>query len=350
MSAHRAGRPRARRAVRPLLLAAFAMLAVAAGAAPSRASTAEGTRVLLSARRLFARAQYSDAVDSLRAAVASRAIDGDDVARANALVARCMVRDGNDLVGGEIFKGVLRADPGYRFADGELDAHESEVFARARTAWEDERAIEARNVRREWREPASVILGGGLRGASNPDFRSLLEQNGGRELNDHPEWLAAMRIPFRPKWSLQVEVTRIEQRAEVDYPSTLVFDLKVRAIPVVASLYWKAVETASGSTQLFAGVGPLADAEVHMRSTGTSNGGELIGRADGWYGHLGAEHEEMIRPRVGLSLRAMARLARSESVDLGPVFGAPSALDVNGRAISFRGIAIQAALHFHIGT
>ncbi|MEO5618857.1 MAG: hypothetical protein ABIS67_13905 [Candidatus Eisenbacteria bacterium] len=302
------------------------------------------------AARLYEREQYAEAVDLLRGAMTEGTLTGPDVERAKVLVARCMIRQGSERVGREILKGVLRRDPDYRPAAGVMTADESRVFAEALHDRAEERAVEAaQKARQEWREPASLSFAAGIRNRSDEDIQSLFSKNGDQQLDDRIEWTGAVRIPSGSRFSFQFEVISLEQKARLTYPF-LSFDARVRAVPVVASLYWRWSREDGGATQLFVGGGPMVSGELELTPRDAGSTGTLLARETGTYAHLGMERDVLLARRLGLSLRALGRVSRTRGLDLGPTFGAPGALDVNGRTISFSGFAVQAALRAYIGS
>jgi hypothetical protein len=319
-------------------------------AAPPPAAEPLTGAPLQRAEQLYGRGAYADAVDLLRGSTADGSVTGNDVREANLMVARCMVRLGSARVGREILKGVLRQSPGYRPPDGVWQADEIQGYMDARRDLAEEQAANAaRQGGREWREPTSLSLAFGIRNRTNHDIEDLVSRHGGLELQDRLEWGGGVRIPTGRRFALEIEALALEQTSRALYPF-FSFDARVRAVPVVANLYWKWAEDEGGATQLFVGAGPIVAGELELTARGSLNNGALLAREGGLYAHLGVERDVRLGARYGLSLRALGRMSRTNELDLGPTFGPAGALDVNGRNISFRGFALHAAVRAYIGS
>src|SRR5262245_59316792 len=101
-------------------------LPVCAQTPPATGAPSPSQSVIDKARDQYEQGQFSEAIDDLRAELASGRLTGSSAREARELIARCLVRQGNRPDAKEAFKAQLHLDPSYRPAPGSLPPDEQE--------------------------------------------------------------------------------------------------------------------------------------------------------------------------------------------------------------------------------
>jgi len=325
----------------PLLLAADAW-----AAAPA----------LTEAQKLYDAAKFDDAIAKLREALSTGEVTGSDAVEARALMARCMVKADNRVEAKQGFKTVLRSDPGYKLDPVNVPPDEMEVFNLAA------KEIQQEQIEAGQRIPASLMFFIGKGPGDNTSLGEVQKFFGGSDkLDPQTEFGGSVRFPIRPRFSLDIELSRLRATGSSDSSAaSFVFkdtEYEASGIPLVLSLYWTAIPGQKFRANVFAGAGWLLGATVSM-DMHYQNGGLdfrfLEGDTKtGSYWHLGGEAEYMVHPKASITGRLLYRSAVAE--DLIPhgtgllTAIQPSIPLFQNIKVDFSGVAFHIGMRAYIG-
>lgn len=345
--------------MRPRLLrfaAIVAALAVLSVTGVARAADPPAIQTpLQSAQHLYDEAKFAEAVSELTEALRTGRVTGDDANAARELLARSLVRAGRRLEAKEAFKGLLRSDPAYR-ADGlRIPPDEMDIYQLAKREFDAEEAEAHRRI------PASIGLFLGQGSAVNQDFVDLAEVQGGSpEFDAKKEFGGSVRFPLRPRFSIDLEISRLRATAQDNLdPSLLDHTIfTVSGIPLVASLSYAAWSRDKLRVNLFGGVGALMVTEAQLEFTHLHTSTRIIpvqitSQKTGTYAHAGLEAEYLLVPRFAINGRVNVRQAGSGELDWkNPDFelyeGFPTS-KLGGRAVDFSGVSAALGIRAYIG-
>lgn len=312
---------------------------------------------LAEAQKLYDAAKFDDAIAKLREALSTGEVTGSDAVEARALMARCHVKVDNRVEAKQGFKTVLRSDPGYRLDPVNVPPDEMEVFNLAA------KEIHQEQIEAGQRIPASIMLFLGKGPGENTDMGEVQKFFGGSgELDAQTEFGGSVRFPIRPRFSLDIELSRLLSTGSSDSgsASTIITDNEYKAagIPLVLSLYWTVLPGQKFRANVFAGAGWLlgatASMDMHYEAAGFYDFRFLQGDTKtGSYFHVGAEAEYMVHPKASITGRLLYRSATAE--DLIPQgTGLLTALQPNipifqNIKVDFSGVAFHIGLRAYIG-
>jgi hypothetical protein len=309
--------------------------------------------VVDSAQQLYDSAKFNDAITTLRDGLSSGGVTGPDALKAKALLGRCLVKTGNRVEGKEQFKNLLRQDGGFRLDATNVPPDEMEVFELA------SKEILAEQIAAGRRIPASLSFFYGMGPGDNTSLGEVQSHFGGsKKLDPKPEFGGSVRFPLRPRWSLDLELSRLRATGTSDSSAASQYILdtnyEAAAIPLVVSLCWTAVPGEKFRANLFVGGGRLlaASNSIDMNYNDTFRF-LFASTKTGSYFHVGAEGEYLVHPKLSLTGRALYRSATAtglykESTTLLDLIDAnPPTL--KGRKVDFSGVAFSVGLRAYIG-
>lgn len=343
--------------------AAFAACAAAAPApppAPAIAATlvaADASPTPLDqARELYESAHFADAADMLGTALQNGTITGDDINAARALRARCLVKAGRRLEGKEAFKSVLRSDAAYRPDAIQVPPDEMEVFQLAL------KEFQAEQVEAGKRYPSSIGGWYGVGQAVNQDIVDLASSAGVAAAEDFKasgEFGYSVRFPIKPRWSVDVEVSRLRATTADKLPAArnAHAEYTVTGLPIVATLMYHFGHSPKLHLSGFAGAGIMpSEAIIEYHQTLVSGRiipTQILGRATGQYLHVGGEAEYHLQPRLAVAGRVMARYASSGNLewprDNFELYETYPASVLGQRSVDFSGISASLGVRAYIG-
>lgn len=335
------------------------VLALALAAVPVlRAGAAwAASPALTEAQALYDGAKFSDAITKLHDALSTGAVTGSDVVAARALMARCQVKLGNRVEAKEGFKAVLRSDPGFKLDPVTVPPDEVEVFNLAKKEVQQEQIEAGRRI------PASIMLFVGKGPGDNTDLGKAPKFFGGSDkLDPQTEFGGSVRFPIRPRFSLDIELSRLLAKGESDSgaASSYITDNKYKASgnPLVLSIYWTAVPGQKFRANVFVGAGWLlgatASMDMHYYAPPSYDFRFLQGDTKtGSYFHVGGEGEYLVHPKIGITGRVLYRHAVAK--DLIPQgTGLLTALQPNipifqNIKVDFSGVAFAIGVRAYVG-
>ena len=329
-----------------------AQSAHAAAAPAPAAAPAAAISPLEHGQALYDAAKFTEAVTLLRTELSAGRITGSDVVAARALLARALVKSGNRLEARQAFETALRLDPAYRPNAVVVPPDEMDVFNLAL------QAVTAEQIEAGRRVPASLAFFYGTGSGDNKSLGQIQTHYGGKStLDAKPEFGVSVRFPLRPRFSLDLEISRLRATGTSDSSAVSQYVLHTKyeasAIPLIASLYWNALPGTKFRANLFTGVGRLAAASNSIDMNYDNTFRFLFADTKtGSYFHIGAEGEYMIVPKLSLTGRALYRSATAtklfkESALLTLVD--PSAPELKGRKVDFSGTEFAIGLRAYIG-
>jgi hypothetical protein len=343
---------------RTTLAVSLAACALALSRGPLGAVSAwAAAPVLGDAQQLYDGAHFTDAVTKLRDAISTGAVTGPDALKAKELLGRCLVKAGSRVEAKEQFKNLLRQDGGYRLDAVTVPPDEMEVFNLAL------KEINAEQIEAGRRIPASISLFLGKGPGDNKSLGEIEKFFGGSDkLDPKMEFGGSVRFPLRPRFSLELELSRLRATGTSDSgaASPVVQDTKYEAaaIPLVLSLYWTALPGEKFRANVFVGGGRLLAAsnslDMHYLYRGLYDFRFLQGDTKtGAYFHLGAEAEYMLHPKASLTARVLYRSATATGL-ISQGTGLLTALQptipiYKNRKVDFSGVAFNIGLRAYIG-
>lgn len=335
-----------------------------AGAQPSASRSSAGPQeaasggrsILEQARDLYDNAQFQAAVTLLDPAIAGGQVTGDNLNAARELRARCLVKAGHRLEAKQAFIGVLRSDAAYRPNPVQVPPDEIEVF---QLALKD---FQAEQVEAGKRFPASIAFSGGRGNAVNQDLADLASSAGAaasEDFSEDPEFGYSVRLPIRPRWSVDVEVTRLKATTKDRLPESLNSHAQytASALPFVVSLVHNFSSSPARHINGFLGAGPMPSQAIIEHAKTLVDGRliptQIVGHATGVYFHAGAEGEWLVRPRLAITGRVLGRYASSGKLDWPrddfEIYETWTDSKLGDRKIEFSGIAASVGVRAYIG-
>ncbi|HTR96728.1 MAG TPA: tetratricopeptide repeat protein [Candidatus Acidoferrales bacterium] len=288
------------------------------------------------AQNLYDTAKFADAVTSLRAALDSGQITGNDVVTARALLARCLVKSGQRLEAKQAFKTVLRLDPAYTPDAVMVPPDEMDVFKLA------QREVTQEQIAAGQRIPASLAFFYGVGSGDNSDLGKAIHQQGGpSKMDNQPMFGGSVRFPVRHELSLDIELSRLRATARdsngVQYEAS--------AIPLIASLVYPLHSTSTVRLNVFVGGGPMMSTKAFAKVDLFGTKLTIFDEKTGFYLHGGLEGEWLPTPKFAVTARVLGRSA-SESGFFGDT---PSDYFLHGRKVDFTGYGASIGLRAYIG-
>lgn len=333
---------------RALGIACLALVAATASIAPQIAHAQANP--LARAQQQYAAGNFADALTTVQNALESGAVTGSDALTARQLLGRCQAKIGDVAGARRTFLQILRQDPQFRLDEATTPPDELAVFRQAL------RTFEAEQTEARQRIPASVSLFYGMGSGANEDFGEYVAAGGGdKKFENKPMFGLGVRFPIRPRWSLDLEVTRFRATNHDGLAEPYRGEYELSAIPVVVSLYFLVSDVGKVRASVFAGGGPMLNSYAADRF---NYGGFIpISVSDtkiGTYFHGGAEGEYMLHPKLSLAARALLRSAKATKMFKGSTFGDPEQYSGTGavignRDLDFSGFGLSLALRGYIG-
>ena len=308
------------------------------------------------ARALYEASRFADAVDLLTSAIERGRLTGDDVTAARELRARALVKAGRRLEAKEAFKSMLRADAQYRPDAMQVPPDEMDIFNLAKSEIDSELLQAGR------RFPASIGFLYGMGQSVNQDLVDLASSNTAYpeapNFEASKEFGAAVRIPIRPRWSADFEITRLRATVsdEVDPTTDDHATYVSSATPIVASIVRSLSSSSHWHVNALAGVGMMPSEAIveftHQHGTRFIPV-QIVGRATGPFVHGGVEAEFLPTERFAIAARVTGRYAKSGDLKWNaPTFevyeGFPES-QLGKRSEDFSGLAAILGLRFYIG-
>lgn len=327
-----------------LVLAALTLALVAAPVMRAPAAWA-ASPALEEAQGLYDAANFTAAIGKIRDALASGQLAGGDAIAARALLARCLVKEGNRLEAKQAFKFVLRQQPGWRPDAATVPPDERAVFQMA----QDE--LTAEQIEAGKRIPASLAFSFGRGSGDNEDMAEIAVPGGGAEKYDgKPQIGGSVRFPVSQRLSLELELQRLRATNVDSNPPPNDTRFEVTAYPLSLSLYHATFTHRSFRVNLFGGGGLLSSA-ISKIEFGDFGGSAITvsGQKNGSYFHGGLETEVLLHPRVALAGRVMGRAAKADKVLDEFDFDAYGVATLKNRSVDFSGFAATFGLRAYIG-
>jgi len=340
-----------------------AMPSLAQNAKPLASTPAKPTatpvavsKPLTAAQELYNDANFEEAEKLLGDALRDGRVTGDDVNVARALRARCLAKLGRRLESKEAFKAVLRSDAGYRPDEMTVPPDELEMYRLARKEFQIEQ-VEAGK-----RYPSSLGVWLGKGQAVNQDLVDLASSAGAGLADDFEgsaEFGYSVRFPIKPRWSVDVEVSRLFAETEDPLPATRNAHgiYQAKAFPVVVSILRHIGDRPKLHMSGFVGAGLMVN-EATIEFPQSLVGGRVIptqftGESVGKYLHVGFEAEYHLQPRLAIAGRVLARYANSGELewprqDFALYESFPSSV-IGERSIDFSGLAAHIGVRAYIG-
>jgi hypothetical protein len=311
--------------------------AAATPSLPSSPAPRGSQPIVTRAASLYDDSMFEDAIRLLEDGLKNGKIPAADRAKGWEILARSQVKAGHRTEAKDSFKSLLLVDPQYRPDPVRTPPDEVEVFTRASKEYQQELVEEGRRI------PASIGLQGVLGVSSNSDISELIEAGNGKALNGGPEFGGSVRMPIRPRWSLDIELARLSDTGSDDSG----INYEVSALPLAASIYYMAWSSPSYRINLFGGMGPMLASEAKFSFDVSGVQISASASKTGFYAHTGVEGEVLLMPRLALNSRVTIRYAKANDLDFGNL--TVNGLDTQGRAVDFSGPAFLLGLRAYIG-
>jgi len=159
----------------------------------------------------------------------------------------------------------------------------------------------------------AMWVGGGR--YQNEAFNREFEAQGLEGVHGGTEFGGSIRVPFAQRWSIDLEVARLQGNAktpprfEVAAPVSVSF-LRTRVTALPVQLGYSVLASRSGHVSVLAGAGPMV---AHWEVEGTSYAprSESVTRI---YAQAALEGGLRMTPGIELTLRAVGRLAQANHV------------------------------------
>lgn len=328
----------------------------AAGPASSGSAQAGDKAPLARAQELYSDAKFEEAAKLLTSALHDGLILGDDVNKARELRARALVKQGRRLEAKEGFMTILRSDEMYRPDPNAIPPDEMDIFRLAFREYQSEQ-VEAGK-----RYPASIGFLYGFGQAVNQDLVDLASSAGVEPADDFKasaEFGYSVRLPIKPRWSVEFEISRMRATTEDKLPAARNAHTKYTAyaLPIVVSVLRHVSTGPQWHVTAFGGAGLLSSEAVLQDDKALISGRiiptQIVGRATGYYAHLGVEVEYHLQPRLAIAGRVLARRADSGKLtwprDDFEVYESYPVSQLGSRDIDFSGIAAHVGLRAYIG-
>jgi len=310
-------------------------LAAPWAACPSAAAGAAGSPIE-QAQRQYDSAKFSEAVTTLREALSTGQVTGNDVVPARALMARALVKTGDRVEAKQAFLAVLRLDPAYRPDAVVVPPDEMEVFHLAL------KEVTAEQIQAGRRVPASIMFFYGTGSGDNEDFGEAIESEGGpSKMDNKPMFGGAVRFPIQPRWSLDLELMRLRATArdenDVEYEAS--------SIPLVFNVVYAAMTSGKFRVNVFAGGGPMMSAKELAKIDFGGVKLTVFDEKTGAYLHGGLEGEWLPLRRLALTGRVLGRSATTK----GFFDKTPTDYFLHDRKLEFSGFAASVGLRAYVG-
>ena len=325
-------------------------------AAPDETPVPEATPPLEQARELYESAHFADAADLLGEAIQNGKVTGDDINAARALRARCLVKAGRRLEAKEAFKSVLRSDAAYRPDAMQVPPDELEVFHLAL------KEFQAEQVEAGKRYPSSIGGWYGMGQAVNQDLADLASSAGvapAEDFSPSGEFGYSVRFPIKPRWSVDVEVSRLRATTADKLPPSRNAhgEYTVTGLPIVVSLMRHFGQSTKFHLTGFVGAGIMpSEAIIEFKNSLVSGRiipTQILGTASGRYAHAGIETEYSLQPRFSIAGRVMGRYANSGDLkwprDNFELYETYPASVLGKRSADFSGISASLGVRAYIG-
>lgn len=341
-----------------IILAAFLLVASLAtlSSAPGLVTCAwsQGTDPVAQGNDLYNQGKFKEAADLLKGAINKGEVKPADLGAARELLARSMVKADMRGEARETFKAILRKDAAYRPDPNKVPPDEVAVFDEALRDYQAEQLEQGKRV------PASIggIFGYGMYNPKDINdaitkFDEDISSGGADEIKGDTEFGGSVRLPLRPRLSLDLELLRF--RSSVSDTGAGFFEkttFEISAIPMVASLYYNAWSKPKIRVNVFGGLGPMfvSELKVNVKIPSFPVAISESGTKTGFYGHLGLEGEYLITPRLALSGRVLGRMASAGKVISYDTKGETETYArFNDKGVSFSGLAFNLGLRAYIG-
>jgi len=308
---------------------------------PPAGQPATAANPIEKARDQYEQGQFSEAIEDLRAGLASGKITGSSAREARELIARCLVRQGNRPDAKEAFKALLHLDPSYRPAAGSLPPDEQEVYDQAYKEFTSEQ-IEAGE-----RVPASLAFTYGTGSGDNKDMAEIAAAGGGDDKYDtKPEFGGSVRFPVTPRVSLEIELQRF--RATNQDANNPPLQYEIAAFPFSVSGVYDVVPRSKWRVNVFGGLGSMLVSTTKIGVDFLGARIQLSDQKNGFYAHGGVEGEYLIVPKLAVTGRLLARYAKTTNMykdQDNSLNGVP----LKGRDTDFSGFGAHIGLRAYIG-
>lgn len=294
------------------------------------------------AQQLYDGAKFNDAIAKLRDAISTGAVSGPEALKAKELLGRCLVKTGARIEAREQFKNLLRSDGGYRLDAAVVPPDEMEVFELAR------KAMMAEQIEAGQRIPASLSFFYGFGPGDNKSLGEIQKVYGGKSTLDvKPEFGGSVRFPLRPRWSLDLELSRL--RATGKDTSAVPIKFEAAAIPLVVSLYYTVLPGEKFRANVFLGAGRLLAAGNSIELPFFGIPLKLSDTKTGSYFHVGGEGEYVVMSKLSLAGRVLYRSATATELFHSSTINFYSTQPLKDRKVDFSGVEFAIGLRAYIG-
>lgn len=299
------------------------------------------------AQKLYDDAKFGDAIAKLRDALSSGQVTGSEVVSARALMARCLVKNGNRIEAKQAFKTVLRSDPGFKLDTVVVPPDEIEVFNLAT------KEIQAEQIEAGQRIPASLAFYFGVGSGDNKHFAELVKEGGGDDKFDSKsEFGGSVRFPIHPRWSLDIELTRFRATNRDSFVVNPRYSYEATAIPLALSVYWTAMTGSKHRVNLFIGGGPMMASRPAIKFNFPGAGYFVADEKVGTYFHGGVEGEYLVMPKLAVTGRVLGRSASATKLykdsEIGALYSGGTAT-LKNQKVDFSGFGVFLGLRGYIG-
>jgi hypothetical protein len=311
---------------------------------------------LVRARALYDDAKFNEAAQLLAEAIQDGRIHGDDLEPALELRARCLVKAGKRVEAKEGFLAILHANPGYRADPNAVPPDEIEVYNQAL------KEFRAEQVEIGKRYPSSIGFWYGMGQAVNQDMSDLASSAGVEAADDFEasgEFGYSVRFPIKPRWSIDVELSRLHAVTEDKLPPerNAHGEYTVSGLPIVVSLMRHFGKSPKLNLSALAGAGFMpSEGVIEFQRTLVSGRlipTQILGRSTGAYLHAGVEAEYHLWPRFAIAARGVGRYAKSGNLDFPrrdfEVYETFPESVLGDRTVDFSGLAAHIGVRAYIG-
>ena len=309
-------------------------------AGPARAE--DPGQQLNDALAAYEQSQFDSAIKLATDALKSGQLNAADATRAREIIARAQVKAGRRADGRQVFRDILRVDPGYRPDPVRMPPDEMEVFNQALAAFQTELIDQGKRI------PASISAHYGEGWNSNTDMSHVVQAGGGEAFNGGLEFGGAVRFPIRSKWSLDIELSRFREAQKDSFPAPNDKEVVVSALPLTVSAHYGLISGPKWRMSGFVGAGPMlvSEARINVPISPTIKL-SVSANKTGFIAHAGLEGEWLLMKRLGLYGRMVGRIAKATGLDFGEVnlYGTP----IGKRDVNFSGLALHAGVRAYIG-
>jgi hypothetical protein len=343
--------------MRRLWIGIVMMLAIALVIAAAHPAAAQ-TSVVAEAQQLYDEGKAADAYFKLKSALSAGTIPSGQIIPAKELMARCLVKTGSRLEARELYKEILRQDPGYRPDPIRTPPDELEVYRQASKEVVAEQIVAGRRI------PASIGFTIGTGSARNEDIAAIAVVQGGNDtFEGKGEFGGTVRFPLRPRWSMEIELLRLRATnhdaltaPDPGNPLIVPVSYVVTALPLIASVSYTAIPGERLRMHVFAGAGALLAATSDMKllhDHGVLIPVTLAARETGPVLQAGLEGEYLLNPRFSMTARALLRHAATGELQYErpdyEVYDGFSESRLQGRTIDFSGYNVALGVRAYVG-